>query len=187
MIAKLFTWRSLVDVVLILLLLLTFCSCARNGDDKMKYSISDTSRTLHTLITNTYTQEQLDEIEKISADFEVLNKKYPAQCVRKDETLYRVVYASENKLLILNYDMKGAIVLHKQVSPKVEKKDLDQVKIGISVEDVQAIDETGEFYFLYTGNTDTPKISTHYTTDGYLFRIYYDDSWNVLGVDVSII
>ena len=46
--------------------------------------------------------------------------------------------------------------------------------IGRHLSDVQTIDPEGEYLFLYTGRNDVPKVSTHYTTDGFVITITYD-------------
>ena len=50
-----------------------------------------------------------------------------------------------------------------------------------------AIDPNGEYLFLYTGRNDTPKVSSHYTKDGYLITIEYDVSNVIISINEELI
>lgn len=155
----------------------------------MKSKISDKNQTVYELTINKYTQEQLNQIEASNYSYQDLDKKYPAQCVRESDNFYRVVYTctDNRKLLILNYDKQGGLLFQKQVMPNVEKKVLASIALGVTVDDVKKIDESGEYLFLYTGSTDTPKVSTHYTIDGFLCQIEYDTNWKVVAFHYELI
>lgn len=67
------------------------------------------------------------------------------------------------------------------------KSDFGELKKGQTLENVQKIDPQGEYLFLYTGRNDTPKISSHYTKDGYLITIQYDDSGTIIDIAEELI
>ncbi len=53
---------------------------------------------------------------------------------------------------------------------------------GTSVASVTELDPLGEYTFLYTGRNDVPRVSHHYTTDGYHVAIWYDEDQNLCEV-----
>ncbi len=57
----------------------------------------------------------------------------------------------------------------------------------MQLEEVRAIDPDGEYLFLYTGRNDVPKVSSHYTKDGYLITIEYDESNAVVSVEQELV
>ena len=54
--------------------------------------------------------------------------------------------------------------------------DFDALEEGQSLESVQGIDPNGKYLFLYTGRNDVPRRSLHFTKEGYLITIEYNDS-----------
>ena len=183
MIVKSSILRFLTNGVVLLLLtmiMLLVCSCLNKEVEEMNPQISDGSKTVYELSTTRYTQKQLDKIEAQASNltYQNLNRKYPVQCVRATEWCYRVVYVGVNRqLLVLFYDNQGSPILsvYPQVTPVVSSQTLDLIKVGeVNLYDVMAIDKSGDFTIFYTG-VGEPRISYHYTTDGYLYSIEYDE------------
>ena len=67
------------------------------------------------------------------------------------------------------------------------KSDFDKLVKGQSLDEVRAIDPNGEYLFLYTGRNDAPKVSSHYTKDGYLITIEYDVSNVITSINEELI
>lgn len=188
MIVKLFILRSRIKTILItIIILLCLTSCEIKGRSDMQILLSDRNQTIYELITNIYTIDQLKHIEQSNYNYDDLCLNYPVQCIRKEGDIYRVIYRAKDRLLILYYNQYGELLLHKQVTLNIVKKEFDQINQQYDVYDVKAIDETGEYDFLYVGDTEIPKVSVHYTKDGYLLHIEYDERWRVIKVSWELI
>ena len=66
------------------------------------------------------------------------------------------------------------------------KSDFDRVAVGQSLDEVRAFDPNGEYIFLYTGS-GTPRVSSHYTKDGYCITIEYDVSNTIISINKGLI
>ena len=82
--------------------------------------------------------------------------------------MYRVSYLGDGSIAIFLFDGSGNRLLGSTYSTQLLKSDFDGLVKGQSLDEVRAIDPNGEYLFLYTGRNDTPKVSSHYTKDGYL-------------------
>ena len=65
--------------------------------------------------------------------------------------------------------------------------DFESLNSTKTLDDVKKIDPNGEFLFLYTGRNDVPKISTHYTKDGYIILIEYEDNNQIVDITYELI
>lgn len=73
------------------------------------------------------------------------------------------------------------------ISDGSEKYTLNELDNLYPIDDVQKFDKNGIFMFLYASYTGTPKISSHYTTDGYMVNVHYNDDYCVEKVDYRLI
>lgn len=89
-------------------------------------------------------------------------------------------FISKNIPLILDIDKLSSPL---ELPVSVESKHFESINIGESIDNVQKIDPLGDYIFLYTGRNDFPKISTHYTSDGYIIGIHYDEDYHVIKID----
>ena len=121
-----------------------------------------------------YSDSQLYDIIDSYNSIEKLDAKFPIECVRKKSNRYRVVYCSESKYAILYFTEDG-IKEYGRVFDMTAKSDSFNALIGKSIEDVQLHDPSGDYSFLYTGRNDS-NCSHHYTQDGYLIKVQYDNS-----------
>ena len=116
-----------------------------------------------------------------------IHAKYPMECVRKISDTYRAAYLGDGSIAVLLFDASGDGLTGKIYSTRLLKSDFDNVKQGMQLEEVRAIDPDGEYLFLYTGRNDVPKVSSHYTKDGYLITIEYDESNAVVSVEQELV
>ena len=77
-------------------------------------------------------------------------------------------------MAVIVFDSQGNKILGDIHGVLLSKSDFDHLEKGATLNTVQEIDPAGEYLFLYTGRNDTPRLSTHYTKDGYLITIEYD-------------
>ena len=85
------------------------------------------------------------------------------------------------------FDNSGSKVMGSIHDAIILKSDFNCLEKGQSLNDVRAVDPNGEYLFLYTGRSDTPKVSTHYTKDGWLITIEYDDSNRIINIETELI
>ena len=153
----------------------------------MKIEISPSYKSLVDLSSQTYDDSLLYEIAKFNCSIEELDSKYPIECLREDNGMYRASFLGNGKILVLLFDNSGNRLSGNIYSTHLLKSNFDELIKGQSLDAVRAIDPNGEYLFLYTGRNDAPKISTHYTKDGYLITIEYDVSNVIISINEELI
>jgi len=132
-----------------------------------------------------YSDEQLTEIAELADAKDALMKQYPTSYVWSVSIVENDIsnatpgvvlyYRGETKVLEIIFDgSSGRKISSHFYSTFCSRNAFDALEIGQSLTDVQRIDPEGKFYFLYTGRNDVPRVSKHYTTDGFFIRITYD-------------
>ena len=142
-----------------------------------------------------YSDEQLTEIAGSNAAKDTLLENYPTTYIRAvsiaqsdlsdAKPAVEVYYRGETKVLQLMFDaISGDRLSSLFHSTFCSKNEFEPLAIGQSLSDVQAIDPNGEYWFLYTGRNDMPWVSTHYTTDGFIIRVTYDQNNVIEEIDI---
>lgn len=171
---------------MIIMLLYLFSACVE-GENDMNIKLSPQDKTLAELASQIYSDSQLLSIAQFNGSINELDDKYPIECVRKVKSAYRVSYLGDFCIAVIIFDGSGDKILGKVHSAKLLKSDFAGLAVGQSLDYVRKIDPEGEYIHLYTGRNDTPRISTHYTNDGYLITIEYDTANTILNIGVEII
>lgn len=173
-------------LILIIMMLFMICSCAKGGSD-LNIEISPPDKSLVDLASKIYDETELLEFMKFNGSLNELNTKYPIECLREDNGMYRVSYLGDGNLAIFLFDSSGNKLFGSTYSTQSLKSDFDRLVKGQSLDEVRAIDPNGEYLFLYTGRNDAPKVSSHYTKDGYLITIEYDVSNVITSINEELI
>ncbi len=139
------------------------------------------------LASHKYNDSQLLELSQFNRTIYELNKKYPIECIRKINNNLRISYLGDSSIAILIFDNDGNKILGNVYSTLLSTADYNNLAIGQSLDNVIDIDSNGEYLFLYTGRNDTPRISTHYTKDGYIITIEYDDKNTITNIKKALI
>ena len=116
-----------------------------------------------------------------------MNAKFPIECLRKKNSIYRVSYLGDGNIAVLLFDDSGNRVSGNIYSTPLLKSNFDNLKKGQLLDEVRVIDPGGEYLFLYTGRNDIPRMSSHYTKDGYLITIEYDASDKIRNINEELI
>ncbi len=153
----------------------------------MNIEISQPDKSLVDLASKTYDETDLSELAEFNGLLNELNTKYPIECLRKDNGVYRVSYLGDGRIAVLLFDSSGNKILGNTYRTQLLKSDFNGLAKGQSLDAVRAIDPNGEYLFLYTGRNDTPKESLHYTKDGYLITIQYDASCSIISINEELI
>ena len=174
------------SLIAIIALLFMVCFCAK-GEYELKIEISPSEKSLIDLASKVYGEQQLMELAKSQGSLNELNTIYPIECLREDHGVYRASYLGDGSIAVILFDLSGNKLLGKTYSTPLTKSDYDGLTRGQSIREVKAIDPNGEYLFLYTGRNDTPRESSHYTKDGYLITIEYDDSNTIISINEKLI
>lgn len=142
-------------------------SCAA-AESELQAVVSPANQTIVALASKTYDDAQLLEISQFDGSLNELNAQYPAECVREENGLYRVSYLGSESVAALLFDGAGNRLLGRVYSAQLQKADFDAISAGQSLDDVLRLDPNGEYLFLFAGRNDLPRVSTHYTKDGYI-------------------
>ncbi|MBQ7335989.1 MAG: hypothetical protein IJW92_05915 [Clostridia bacterium] len=162
-------------VLILFLSLCLFGSCATGGYN-LSSEVSSPDKKLTDLASKTYDDSTLLDIVNFDGSSDELNVLYPIECVRKLDDIYRVSYLGEDSVAVLLFDNSGNKLSGTIYDNQKSKSDFAELEKGQSLQKVRELDPNGAYIFLYTGSVDTPKISSHYTNDGYLITIEYDAS-----------
>jgi len=179
-------WIKQRFTLLSIIVLFLLCSCAKGGSD-LKIEISPSDKSLIDLASKIYDEPQLLELAKFNGSIGELNAQYPIECLRKDNGTYRAAYLGNGSIAVLLFDNYGNRYWGNIYHTNLLKSDFEGLAKGQLLEEVRKIDPNGEFLFLYTGRNDTPKVSSHYTKDGYLITIEYDASNNIISINEELI
>lgn len=161
-------------------------SCAA-AESELQAVVSPANQTIVALASKTYDDAQLLEISQFDGSLNELNAHYPAECVREENGLYRVSYLGSESVAALLFDGAGNRLLGRVYSAQLQKADFDAISAGQSLDDVLRLDPNGEYLFLFTGRNDLPRVSTHYTKDGYIISMEYDASNTIISIQESLI
>lgn len=169
-----------------IVVILMLCSCAKGGS-VMNVEISPPDKSLIDLASKIYDKTELLELTKFNGSLNELNIKYPVECLRKDNGMYRASYLGDGSIAIFLFDGSGNRILSNTYSIQLLKSDFDKLAKDQSLDEVRAVDPTSEYLFLYSGRNDIPKVSSHYTKDGYLITIEYDVSNVIISINTELI
>ncbi|MBO5175462.1 MAG: hypothetical protein J6B84_10020 [Eubacterium sp.] len=180
--------------IICVLLFLPGCNQTENDEITTKPN-EETQGALQSGEVFVYSDEQLTEIAGSNATKDTLLKNYPTPYIRTVSIVQNdisnatpavmVYYRGETKVLQLMFDgASGGRPSYHFLSTFCSKNEFEPLTIGQSLSDVQAIDPNGEYWFLYTGRNDMPWISTHYTTDGFIINITYDQNNVIEEIDI---
>ena len=171
---------------LFMMLLCTLSACSK-GESNLKGKMYSPDRNITDLVSKTYSNSQLLTITQLDVTMDELNKQYPIECLRKVGNACRVSYLGNDSVAVIFFDSNENKILGRVYNLNLTKADFNELAIGQSLESVQKIDPHGEYLFLYTGSNDAPKISSHYTKDGYCITVEYSEENTILSISTNLI
>ena len=178
--------KKVFSLIAVIVLMTLICSCSKGGNN-LKIETSPSEKSLVDLASEIYDEAQLLQLAKFNGSMNELNTEHPIECLREDNGTYRVSYLGDGSVAVLLFDSSGDKLFGKTYSAQLLKADFDRLVKGQSLDEVRTIDPDGEYLFLYTGRNDTPKVSSHYTKDGYLITIEYDVSNVIISINEKLI
>ena len=176
---------SWVFYLVIVCLIISLCACG--SESAININFSPENENIVDLTTYIYSHAELVEISQFPGGIIDINKVYPIECIRKIDNMVRLAYKGDGYIAILMYEGDGTKIMGRVYSCVVMKSAFDSLEVGSTIDDVRNVDIYGNYTFLYTGRDDVPRISTHYTTDGYLVTISYDEHNFISSITTSLI
>lgn len=178
--------------IAVIISLFFICSCSKVQTDlkdekDMKIKISSSDMSITDLSSETYSNDQIDDILKFNGTMQELNIEYPMECVRKINDSYRISYLGDSSVAIIFFDNNGNKIIGNKYNIVLSSSEFNDLSKDKSIKDVQEIDPDGEYLFLYTGKNDMPKISEHCTTDGYIISIEYESDNKIASIKKELI
>lgn len=157
--------------------------------ENMAFKVSPENLTVYELATTIYDDEQLLKLSEFKGNINDLNEHYKIECLRYIEkgAIYRATYVGEGKILTFWFNNDGELLMVKAPQLSPAKARFEELTIGQPFDVVYQLDSTSEYDFMNTGRTDAPKVSSHYTSDGWLVHISYDDHLRITGITSELI
>ena len=168
--------------IFITVLVCSFSCCNSIQNERLVSNVNNNQ----SIVSNTlYTDSDLEHIIQFKGSYAELDKIYPIEYEHISMGVQRVVYYGQSSIAIVMFTSDQICISGRLVQNLKPKSVFNQLEIGRSLETVRAIDRDGEFLFLYTGRNDLPRISTHYTSDGYVITVAYTDDNIIEGIQVD--
>lgn len=154
------------------------CREQRGGEDEttLSVTVSPEDTTCFDLVQNKVSEEDLLSFLDTSPSASELDQKFPIECFRRTtvpvwgDQIWATYRTDQGWILVYFYDdMEYSTYRTTRLESKTEN--LEQVEIGMSVDEVEAIDPEGDYWFRY-GNK--PSVSYHYTEDGKEYYVVYN-------------
>ena len=162
--------------------LMVSCS-AQGGESNMQ--ISPIDKNAFGLISTVYTADQLNDIVSFTGSIHELNNLYKIECIRETSYGYRIMYRSDTQIAevwVQNERITGGWIYN--ISENCVA--FNAITVGQTIDDVKEIDPYGSYLFLYSGRGE-PRESRHYTLDGFLIIIEYDEQYRVSNIQTALI
>lgn len=182
-------------IIFLLLAILCFlCSCGKKENEPFDIGkCVSPNININRMFLKKYSQDEIEKLYDFMFHFEgtieELNEEYPIKCVRKYDSAncYRISYLGEKSIGQVWYYADTEEFHAWWYNYSCPKRNFKKFKVGTPLDEVMETDPDGCYLFLYTGMTDAPKTSQHYTKDGYLITIDYDKDYKITKINEELI
>ncbi len=155
-----------VDRVLVLYSLYNFMTDMNFGRLYMTQNI-------HSLTVTTYNNDGLEEIKNFEGTYYELGAKHPGGCTKTVGGCLRVSFLSEDRVAVLLFDSQGNKLSGDVYTTTCALSELSELAVGDSMDKVKQVHP--EAYFpMITMDKDRIR-SEHYTNDGFIVTIFYEN------------
>lgn len=167
----------LVQFVLSMICLMFLFSCSETNFISNE-SIDDMSYGIYN-----YTDDEIDEIHSFAGNYDDLISRYPKGLFIKTER--KACYYGKNKALIVSFDDSMNKVINAEWQLSLTRSEFEKIQVGESYSEVMKMDPGGNYMAFYMGLQLPIKESYHFTKDGYICTISYDDNGSVTTMDFT--
>lgn len=178
-------WLSL---IIVLAVLLSCSACREQGvlDEETTQEITPSPENVSCfdLVQNVVSEAELVAFLDTWPSAYELNQRYPIECFRRTEVpvwgeQIWATYRTDLGWTIVYFSDKMKYSSYNSFQMESKTEALEQVKIGMSVDEVEALDPAGDYWFRYSNQ---PWVSYHYMEDGTEYYIAYDSSFHVVEI-----
>lgn len=169
--------------------LILFCfGCVWQEEAEDEVTISPEDEICFNLVQTETSEENLLTFLQEKPTVSELDQKFPIECFRRvavpvmeklEELIWATYQTDKGWILVYFYDNFKYSGAYRTTQMESKTDDLKQVEIGMSVDEVEALDPMGDYWFK---SSNKPPISYHYTEDGTEYYIVYDGYFNVTKV-----
>ena len=167
-----------------LLLFLSSCVYERDVEEMIKQC---KGKNVTEITATVYSDNELDQICNFKGNLAQYSRTYLIECIREEDAGKRAVYRGDSGFAIIYFNQDGEKLLGEVVHSSLFLQNFTQFKEGDSLESVRNLDPDGKYTFLETGKNDTPKTSIHYTKDGFLILIHYNQENKIVKIETTLI
>lgn len=176
-----------IKILLFFGILISILIACTGGDQLMEIAITPVEANINDVIFDEYSESTLQKICALKGNIHKYNREYPIECARNSINGYRVVYRGSSHMALIWFDADGEKIHAQLVELQHAAADFMEIELGETLETVRSTYPEGVYLFLYTGRNDTPRISSHYTVDGYIVYISYDVNYVVESITTELI
>lgn len=178
-------WLTL---ILVLAVLLSCAACREQGaadkETTQEVTVSPDDINCFDLVQKKVSEADLHDFLDTHPTVEELNQRFPIECFRYPTVpvwghLCWATYNTDNGWTIIYFSEKMNYSSHKTIQMNSLVESLEQVEIGLSVDEVEKLDPVGDYWFKYSNK---PWVSFHYTEDGMEYFVVYDSSFHVIEI-----
>lgn len=174
------------NLFLLLVIISLFCSCSK-PEGNLEIEISSENKTTFELSSKVYSNTELSEIISFKGNIKDFCKIHTIDCVRSVDLGYRISFVGNQSIGIIIFNKNGDRIFSGIYELMPKNSSYETLKLSKTLGEVQKADPNGVYSFLYTGRNDIPKTSEHYSSDGYLTSIEYDNENNVVSIAKELI
>ena len=133
-----------------------------------------------------YSDEQLERINQENAlrrdSISDLEKTCDVQYVDKDSPDRIAVVTGETQVLVIHFNEDGKMQSQEMRPVSPASAEFEALSAKDPINSVMEIDSNAQYGFLFSGRNDSPRLSYHYTRDGYCIEITYDDNYEIANI-----
>ena len=162
-------------------------SACTGGVKLMEIEITPVEANINDIILEEYSESTLKKICALNGNIHEYNRAYPIECIRNSVNGYRVIYRGSSHIALIWFDEAGEKIYTQLVELRNTAADYMEIELGETLETVRSMYPEGVYLFGSTGRNDAPRISSHYTIDGYIVYISYDSNYEVESITTELI
>lgn len=131
------------------------------------------TQNIHSLTATTYNNDGLEQIKNFEGTYYELGAKHPGGCTKTVGGSLRVTFLGADRVAVLLFDAQGNKLSSDVYPTTCTLSDLSELKVGDTVDRVKQVHPSAYFPII-TMDKDRVR-SEHYTSDGFLMTVYYEN------------
>lgn len=151
-----------------------FSSCKKEESYVMKEISQD--EITYNQISTVYDHDEIVNLLNQQVNMFTICEKFNISQYKSVNKMYYTIIKTSKGLFSIMFDTDGTKA---NISPITfssinNKENIEKLKVGMTLKDVQTADPDGQYNFLYHNSANYPRISYHYFVNGDAFSIKYE-------------